>query len=79
MTWANKSYLGVFLGMLGLATTADAEILPSFSLDYASWQATEIISYRRKCPNARICDRYWLLSQHRRPAADPTLVYEYTT
>ena len=33
----------------------------------------------KRCPNARICDEYWRRSRHRRPAADPTLVYENTT
>ncbi len=37
------------------------------------------LGYRRKHPNARICGRCWRRSRHRRPAADPTLVYGYTT
>ena len=42
MTHVSKFYLTVLLGILGFTNELDAEILPSFSLDYASWQATEI-------------------------------------
>ena len=59
--------------------TTLAPILTSFSRRVDRDYFTSAVGTRRKSPNARICDRCRRRSRHRRPAADPTLVYEYTT
>ena len=59
--------------------TTLAPILTSLSRSVDRDYFTSVAGQRRNHPNARICDRCWLLSRHRCPAADPTLVYGYTT